>query len=460
MIVSYKERIARRLTLVTALIVLIVFGIIYMVVDFTLINSIDRELKLERDKHVGQIFLIDGEIRFAHKDEWQEEEHSQIQLNPIFIEIVDLDGESMDRSPNLRENHLMFFQEATMHEEGKTVKVGANEVRQMQTPLFHAGKKEGYLLVAKSFDDTRELLSNLQNILLILYPGILISLFLAMRYLAGKSIEPIKNIILKTNQISQRNLNERVPVVEPNDEIAQLSISINELLTRLEQALTREKQFTSDASHELRTPLSVLRGTLEVLIRKPRTSEEYVEKIKTSLGSIDKMSEMINQLLSLARVGMGNVLVEEEIELTAFCRELVEETSKVSGRIISFETNLSKPLFVTSNEKSLLMILSNLLQNAIKYSQAGKNVLVQVGIHNSKPFIQVVDKGSGIPSEALNKIFDPFYRADNALQKGISGSGLGLAIVKKLASESGLRIELDSQVGKGSNFRIIFPSQI
>src|SRR5690606_26560512 len=105
---DYKGRIAGRLTLVTALIILVVFGVIYFVANITVVSSIDRELGLETDKHRGQIFLVNGEIRFLHKDEWQEMEHSQIQLNPIFIEIVDLEGNSMDRSPNLRSHHLSF----------------------------------------------------------------------------------------------------------------------------------------------------------------------------------------------------------------------------------------------------------------------------------------------------------------------------------------------------------------
>ncbi|WP_332914070.1 histidine kinase dimerization/phospho-acceptor domain-containing protein [Algoriphagus boritolerans] len=293
------------MTLVTSLIILVVFGIIYLVANYTVISNIDRELGLETDKHKGQIFLINGEIRFLHKDEWQEMEHSQIQLNPIFIEIVDLEGKSMDRSPNLRENHLSFSPEKSAKKEAWTLRIGASEVRQMQIPLFNGGKLEGYLLLAKSFEDSRELLNNLRNVLLILYPIILLSLFLTMRYLAGKSIEPIRQIIRKTNQITQSNLNERVPEAEPNDEIGQLTRSINELLERLEASLNREKQFTSDASHELRTPLSVLRGTLEVLIRKPRTSDEYVEKIKTSLATIDRMSATIDQLLALAREEKG-----------------------------------------------------------------------------------------------------------------------------------------------------------
>ncbi|SFU15505.1 Signal transduction histidine kinase [Algoriphagus locisalis] len=457
--VSYKERIARRLTLVTALIVLVVFAIIYLVVDFTVIQSIDRELKLETDKHVGQIFLVNGEIRFVHKDEWLEQEHSQIQLNPIFIEIVDMQGISMDRSPNLGENHLSFYPDRAKNHEAWTLKTGSREVRQMQIPLNHAGKQEGYMLVAKSFEDARQLLNNLRNILLILYPGILISLFLAMRFLAGKSIQPIKKIIQKTNLISQSNLNERIPVAEPNDEIAQLTRSINDLLARLEQSLIREKQFTSDASHELRTPLAVMRGTLEVLIRKPRTSEEYVEKIKMALVSIDRMSEMIDQLLSLARAGKGK-MSREEVELVSFTQNFVKQLQKDSGREITFETNLSTPLFTHVNEKSLQMILNNLGQNAVKYSDQLTGIQVQVGSHEGAPFIAIKDEGKGIATESLDKIFDPFYREISDSSSSIQGLGLGLAIVKKLALESDIQLEVDSEKGKGSEFRLIFMQEI
>lgn len=457
--VSYKERIARRLTLVTALIVLVVFAIIYLVVDYTVVQSIDRELKLETDKHVGQIFLVDGEIRFIHKDEWQEMEHSQIQLNPIFIEIVDIEGNSMDRSPNLGANHLSFYPDRALRNEAWTLKTGSREVRQMQIPLNHLGKLQGYMLVAKSFEDARELLTNLRNILLILYPGILISLFLAMRFLAGKSIQPIAKIIQKTNLISQSNLNERVPVAEPNDEIAQLTHSINALLARLEQALTREKQFTSDASHELRTPLAVMRGTLEVLIRKPRTSEEYVQKIKMALASIDRMSDMIDQLLSLARVGKGE-LVKDEVELISFTQHIAEQFERETSRKINFDSNLTLPLVARVKENSLQMILNNLIQNAIKYSDSDTTIGVQVGSHEGVPFIRIVDEGKGISEESLEKIFDPFYREISEEGVPVKGTGLGLAIVRKLALESGIKVEVTSEKGKGSSFRLIFKQEI
>lgn len=455
---AYKERIAGRLTLVTALIILVVFGIIYFVANFTVVNNIDRDLGLETDKHRGEIFMVNGEIRFLHMDEWQELEHTQIQLNPIFIEIVDLEGNSMDRSPNLRENHLSFSPEKSAKKEAWTLRIGSSEVRQMQIPLFNAGKLEGYLLLAKSFEDSRELLNNLRNVLLFLYPIILLSLYLTMRYLAGKSIEPIQQIIRKTNQITQSNLNERVPVAEPNDEIGQLTRSINELLQRLEASLNREKQFTSDASHELRTPLSVLRGTLEVLIRKPRTSEEYVGKIKTALTSIDRMSATIDQLLDLAREVKGKNLVKEELELITFLEEIVDQLAKDLQRKISFRCESGVPIFVRANEKSLQLILGNLIQNAVKYSSADTEILVKTGEDNMLPYIEICDEGSGISPEYLEKIFDPFFREKDAIDRLIPGTGLGLAIVKKLAQESEIKISVSSEKGTGSTFRLDFPN--
>ena len=456
---SYKQRIAWRLTWVTALIISAVFVLIYMVADFTLIRNIDRELQLETEKHKDQIFLVRGEIRFLHKDEWEEMEHTQLQLNPIFIEIVDLNGVSMDRSPNLGSQHLLFAPEKAQTQDAWTLKIGDQTVRQQQIPLINDGQTEGYLLVATSFQDADELLTNLRNVLFVLYPMILISLFLTMRYLAGKSMEPILEIISIANQINQKNLNERVPDSNLNDEIGQLTHSINRLLDRLEQALIREKQFTSDASHELRTPLSVLRGTLEVLIRKPRTAEEYQEKIQTALKSIDKMTSIIDQLLALARVESTGKLVHEEVELIAFVEELVDQKKLEFDRVIHFNSQVGFPIYVKTHEKSLKMILENLLQNAVKYSSSDTSVVVEVGMRSLEPYIQVIDQGCGIEEENLEKIFDPFFRTQDALQNPVPGTGLGLAIVKKLCQESGIKISVSSILSRGSVFRLDFPKQ-
>jgi signal transduction histidine kinase len=457
---SYREQIARRLTWVTAMIVLVVFVMIYLVVNYSVIQNSDKELLAEVQEHLEEIFLKDGMLVFSHKNEWEEAEHSIIELNPIFIEIVDIQGNTMDRSPNLRGNHLNFLPGRTSRDDALTVEISNEEVRQMQIPLKHEGKIEGFMLVATSFEDSRHLLHNLSNTLLFLYPAILISLFLIMRYLAGKSIEPIQKIIESTNQITQNNLNDRVPLSESNDEIGQLSRSINELLSRLEQSLTREKQFTSDTSHELRTPLAVLRGTLEVLLRKPRTAEEYKSKIHTALQSIDRMTEMMEQLLALARVGKFSNSDYLSIDLLAFGSNFAQKMSEDYARQIHFETNLTLPLILEVNTKSLQMILTNLLQNSLKYSDEGTLISIRAGIHQGAPFLTVEDQGVGIGEESLGRIFDPFFRETQLLEKPVSGTGLGLAIVRKLALESGISVEVESQKGTGSIFRLIFQEKI
>ena len=358
----------------------------------------------------------------------------------------------MDRSPNLRENHLSFYPDRANSGKGWTVKLGAEEVRQMQILLTNAGKNEGYLLIAQSYEDSRNILNNLLQVLLILYPGILLTLFVSMRIMAGRSIQPIQDVILQTNQISQSNLNERVQARESNEEIFALTQSINQLLGRLEKALIREKQFTSDASHELRTPLSVLRGTLEVLIRKPRTQDEYEQKIKTALGSIDRMTELTDQLLTLARVENGHHLVEDELELITFLEEFILQKQKETDRKIRFQTDSGMPIYLMANEYSLRIILANLVDNALKYSADDQEVVVSCGKLEGKTFISVQDHGIGISEENQEAIFDPFFRENPDHHQAVKGMGLGLALVKKLVEENGFTLRLESKKGSGSTF--------
>jgi len=193
---------------------------------------------------------------------------------------------------------------------------------------------------------------------------------------------------------------------------------------------------------------------LEVLIRKPRTSEEYVEKITSAFSSIDRMSATIDQLLALAREEKGKFSVREELELITFLEEITDQIATEQQRKISFRCEASTPIFVKANEQSLQMILNNLIQNAVKYSTPDQEILVKTGVTNSVPYIEVCDAGSGIASEYLEKIFDPFFREKEAVDRLIPGTGLGLAIVKKLAQESGIRISVSSEKGKGSTFRL------
>jgi len=159
-----------------------------------------------------------------------------------------------------------------------------------------------------SLQDATMVLHNLLKTMVILYPLILLLLFIIARIIAGKSIKPISAIIKTSNIITKDNLKSRIQLPQNQDELYILSQTINSLLDRIENTIEREKQFTSDASHELRTPLTVIKGTLEVLIRKPRQHEEYIEKINFCISEVNRLNHLVDQLLLLARFENQNNL--------------------------------------------------------------------------------------------------------------------------------------------------------
>lgn len=452
----YKIRLSIYLTGASAFLVLLAFLLIYGVANWTLIRNMDNDLERETAVHQDQITLIDGEIRFLHKDEWEEKEHQETQFQPIFIEIVDSNGRQLDRSPNLGNLRLGFKKDQSESKIGFNQILGNQELRTMQIALRQGNKVEGFLLVAKSFEESRTLLKNLKTILFLLFPLILISLFLTMRFLAGKSIKPVKSITKKAKMISQKNLNERIPLPQNHDEIYSLTTAINELLERLENAMKREQQFTSDSSHELRTPLSVLKGNFEVLIRKPREQGEYIAKVKSGLEEIDKLNGIIDQLLALARFQKGALDIHE-IDLESIVQDLIDAILKNGGRQVHFLNRSEMPVYVKSNEKSLSIILTNLIQNALKYSTEDSEIFITIWKEKTLRFLEIKDQGIGIEKEALSKIFNPFFRENSSELGKASGSGLGLSIVKKLCDQLEIAISVVSEKGQGTAVRLIFP---
>ena len=214
-------------------------------------------------------------------------------------------------------------------------KLNSIPIRQIQTPIINKGKIVGYLVVAMSLEDFQIVLI-LKNILLITFPLILILLFLIARFFAGKSIKPVQTIIETSSQITKDNLKTRIPLPFNKDELYVLSENINHLLDRVENAIDREKQFTSDASHELRTPLAVIKGTLEVLIRKPRNQQEYEERIQFCVSEVDRLNHMVDQLLLLARFeNQKQNIKKETIYLNALILDnLIRFSDKIDNKKI------------------------------------------------------------------------------------------------------------------------------
>lgn len=462
MILSFRNRIALHYMIATAITVAVVFSVVFFVVQETVYQNLDGDLTYEADKLTGQIELLGDSIHFANKKEWAEIEHREIQVNPVFIQIFDKNGNLMDKSPNLKSNELPFRKQEQFGGHFNE-NLDNRPIRQIQIPIEQNGKIKGYVGAAMSLESSKMVLLKLRNVLIISYLLLLAGLYFISRYLAGKSIVPIKNIIETTNRITKNNLNERVNLPNNKDELFRLSSSINELLQRIENTVEKERQFTSDASHELRTPLSSLRGTLEVLIRKPREQFEYEEKIRYSLSEIDRMTTIIEQLLLLARLDSKlntNNLVSNKalkVSLPILIDEILsrhkDEISN-KGLVLDLDMEITKEALAPQYYANI--ILDNLIGNAIKYSKENSSLQITVSDAETGIICEIKDEGLGIKKEDIEKLFHPFFRSDALNHKEIFGNGLGLSIAKKAADAINAKLVMESEFGIGTKVTVTF----
>ncbi len=456
MSLSFKNRIALHYMIATAIIMAVVFGLIFFIVKGAVLRNLDNDLSYEAEKHTGEIKIIGDSIQFINKAEWEEREHREIQVNPVFIQLIDKQGRVMDKSPNLKQDYLPF-KESEFGGHFDT-KINGKAIRQIQLPIENNGKIKGYILAAMSSESSFSVIQKLRNVLLVSYFIVLVGLYFVSRFLAGRSIIPIQEMTNTITRITKNNLKERVILPQNQDEIHTLSASFNALLERIEKAIDREKQFTSDASHELRTPLAALRGTLEVLIRKPRTQQEYEEKIQYSLKEIERMTSTLEQLLLLARFETSP---DENIDALISLPELIDES------ISHFKTQIKEKSLNINVEfdqlrKALVphyysnIIIDNIVSNAIKYSNNDGVISITIQIIEDRIVCTIKDEGIGIKEDDLTHIYDSFYRSDALGHKQISGNGLGLSIAKKCADAIQAKLKVTSKFGQGTMVTILF----
>lgn len=454
---SFKNRIALHYMIATAIIIAVVFGFVFFIVQSTVYQNLDNDLSIEVRKHQAEIRIDGDRLRFINKAEWEEHEHRQAQVNPVFIQLIDRKGRLMDKSPNLKEQQLPFSINRTYGDHFDT-QLNNRAIRQVQVPIEQQGEVKGYILAAMSLESSIMVIGDLRNVLLISYPIVLLGLFFISRYLAGRSIIPIRNITETTGRITRHNLNERVTLPGYKDELYELSASINELLQRIENALRRERQFTSDASHELRTPLASLRGNLEVLIRKSREREEYEEKVRYSLKEIDRMSNIIDQLLLLARFDSNeNADKQKQLELQTQIDDMLSHYhDELTARNLRVEIAGELPGTCLVPGYYAYLILDNIFNNAVKYSHPGGVIRISYGRSGGRYYCKISDDGVGIREEDIPDLFNPFFRSDALEHKHISGTGLGLSIAQKAADAIRARLTVRSELHKGTEFTILF----
>jgi heavy metal sensor kinase len=277
--------------------------------------------------------------------------------------------------------------------------------------------------------------------------------------LVGRALAPVDQIARKAEQITQHNLSERLPIARTADELERLSVSLNHMIRRLEEALLNSKRFVADASHELRTPLTVLRGELETLARDSRLAPDLRESSGSLLEEVERLATIVEGLFAISRLDAGEAQAHwASVDLAALVTTTAEQMSLLAeDKKIAVSCEAAKPVLVQGDRARLKQIVVNLLDNAIKYTPALGKIKLRVATSNGHALFEVSDTGIGIPAEALPRVFDRFFRVDTARSREQGGAGLGLAIVKSICTAHHGQVEVSSQPGRGSTFRIELP---
>jgi heavy metal sensor kinase len=277
--------------------------------------------------------------------------------------------------------------------------------------------------------------------------------------LLRRALTPVEHITRAAERITQHNLTQRLPVDRTGDELDRLSVSLNRMITRLDDAFQNSKRFVADASHDLRTPLTILRGELENLVGDARLDSELRERVASLLDEVVHLGRIVEQLFTLSRLDAGEAQTEwTRFDLAQLARTTADQVNLLAvDKGISISCDASQPVPVKGNRVRLKQVIVNLLDNAIKYTPAKGGIHLRVLAINGSAVLEVEDNGIGIPPDALPHIFERFYRVDQVRSGDSESAGLGLSIVRSICAAHEAEVEVQSTVGSGSWFCVRLP---
>jgi heavy metal sensor kinase len=316
------------------------------------------------------------------------------------------------------------------------------------------------LQVGISFESRQLALDRFVRLGLGLIPLALLVAAVSGWFMGGRALKPIQDIATAARQVNVTQLDQRLPLRGSGDELDQLAKTFNETFARLEQAVGEMRQFTSSIAHELRTPLAALRGEAEIALLHGKNEEDYRRVLSSQLEEFQKLTRIINQLLTLARAEAGELQLQRApVDLMPMLQDLVEMMAPLAAEKDVALTLDSEAANVTveGDKEWIERAVLNIIDNAIKYTPEGGRVTVRASAGETAASIEVQDTGAGIPEYALPHVFERFYRADPARGNALEGVGLGLSLAKWIVDLHGGTIQVASRIDEGASFTISLP---
>jgi heavy metal sensor kinase len=456
-------------------------GFLYFTLSKSLYRDVDNKLRSLAELIASESSSPLSKFGFRTIDQALE---ASMNLKPIgkFIQVLDESGNIGRKSDNLTNVQLPISLNALKNaskglitfETNRTI--GNTPLRIMTFPVVENSHATKIVQIASSLEGAEDALNKLFLILIISVPSTLILASLGGQFLAHQALKPVDNITQTARMITSQNLNQRIDPPKVKDEISRLIETFNEMISRLDQSFRQMKQFSSDASHELKTPLTILKGEVEVMLRKERTSHEYQQTLKSNLEEINRMSRIVEDLLTLSKADTGEIrLNREDINLTEILNEVVAQMDRLakSKRLHLSASNHPQDIHLFGDSLRLRELFINLIGNGIKYTEEGGSI--RITLQRECPplmrdqsdwregekggFVKIIvsDTGMGIAKEDQERIFNRFFRVDKARSREQGGSGLGLSICKWIVEAHQGEIKVESELGKGSSFIVKLP---
>lgn len=435
--------------------------IILLIFSFSLYKALEISTtdKLEATLKVIILDVTDDLLENKQISQTLLNEEKEYKFEPLYIRILDNKTHEKiiqtENFPNNIEHDDKYLN--NLKEDIVTFEKQNNYLVSRIKIDFH-GEKVVIIEVVTTKEILTSTLENLLYILSFILPIILIFAVIGGNFIIYKSFLPIENILDELKQINANDLSARLKTTNTKDEIYQLINEVNNLLSRLENSFERISQFSSDASHELKTPLTIIKGEIEVALRKERSVNEYKEALTTSLNEICVIEQTINDLLFLAKNEKDLIIdKQEEFYLDELTDESINELknfAKLHKVEVTLEVKDSLELLGFPN--LLKIAIKNALKNAIQFSNENSKVIIKIFKKDDFLNISIQDFGIGIAKEEQNKIFEKFYRTDKSRNKNSGGTGLGMSILKKIIDIHKAEINIKSIENQGTTISFSF----
>jgi heavy metal sensor kinase len=337
--------------------------------------------------------------------------------------------------------------------------LGPYPVRVLTQPVREAGRVTSLLQVGMSLESVAVTRGRFLLVMATVLPLALLFAGGGGWLLARRALRPVDRMTEAARRIGAEHLDERLETTGSGDELDRLAATLNDMLGRLDATFRQVRQFSADASHELQTPLTILKGEIEVALRAPRSPEEYQHVLASALEEGERIARLVEGLLLLSRADAGVLRMDRQpVDLAELMAEVVDYARILAEAYgVALDLKSVAPLTVHGDREHLRRLLLNLVDNGIKYTPAGGRVTLTLERDGEWAALRIADTGIGLAPGELERIFQRFYRAPEAVDQGKEGSGLGLCIARSIAEAHGGRIRVESSPGRGSAFTVFLP---